>query len=53
MKGEKTERTLSTESFIHKLKFKYNKIKIETIDERFTTVQSYSTINELRCRILK
>ena len=51
MKGEKTERTLSTESFIHKLKCKYNKIKIETIDERLTTVQAHRTMNELRCRI--
>ena len=53
MKGEKTERTLSTESFIHKLKCKYNKIKIETIDERLTTVQAHRTMNELRCRIKK
>ena len=51
MKGEKTERTFSTESFIHKLKCKYNKIKIETIDERLTTVQAHRTMNELRCRI--
>jgi len=33
MDGSKTYRVEITEKFIHKLKCKYNKIKIETIDE--------------------
>ena len=36
-----------TKKFIHKLKCKYNKIKIETVDERLTTVQAHRTMNEL------
>lgn len=47
MDGSKTERTQKTEQFIHKLKCKYNKIKIETVDERLTTVQAHKTMNEL------
>ena len=38
MDGTKTIRAEVTEKFIHKLKCKYNKIKIESIDERLTTV---------------
>ena len=33
--------------FIHKLKCKYNKIKIETVDERLTTVEAHRTMNYL------
>ena len=47
LKGEKTERTIITEKFIHKLKCKYNKIKIDTIDERLTTVEAHKTMNFL------
>ena len=47
MDGSKTERVQKTEQFIHKLKCKYNKIKIETVDERLTTVQAHKTMNEL------
>ena len=47
LKGTKSERTIKTEEFIHKLKCKYNTIKIETIDERLTTVQAHSTMNIL------
>lgn len=47
MNGTKTERVEKTKSFIHKLKCKYNKIKIETVDERLTTVQAHRTMNEL------
>ena len=47
MDGSKTERVEKTEKFIHKLKCKYNKIKIETVDERLTTVQAHRTMNEL------
>lgn len=47
LKGEKTVRAEKTEQFIHKLKCKYNKIKIETIDERLTTVAAHKTMNLL------
>lgn len=47
LKGEKTVRAEITERFIHKLKCKYNKIKIETIDERLTTVAAHKTMNFL------
>ena len=47
LKGEKTVRAEVTEKFIHKLKCKYNKIKIETIDERLTTVAAHKTMNFL------
>ena len=47
LKGEKTVRVEVTEKFIHKLKCKYNKIKIETIDERLTTVAAHKTMNFL------
>lgn len=47
MDGSKTERVEKTEKFIHKLKCKYNQIKIETVDERLTTVQAHKTMNEL------
>ena len=47
LKGEKTVRAEVTEKFVHKLKCKYNKIKIETIDERLTTVAAHKTMNLL------
>lgn len=47
MNGTKTERVEVTENFIHKLKCKYNKIKIESIDERLTTVAAHKTMNFL------
>ena len=47
MNGTKSERAEVTEKFIHKLKCKYNKIKIETIDERLTTVAAHKTMNLL------
>ena len=47
MDGTKTERVEKTEKFIHKLKCKYNKIQIETVDERLTTVQAHRTMNDL------
>lgn len=47
LKGEKTVRAEVTEKFIHKLKCKYNKINIVTVDERLTTVQAHKTMNEL------
>ena len=47
MNGTKTERVEVTEKFIHKLKWKFNKIKIEKIDERLTTVEAHKTMNFL------
>ena len=47
MDGTKTARAEVTEKFIHKLKCKYNKIKIETMDERLTTVAAHKTMNSL------
>lgn len=47
MNGEITKRAEATKDFIHKLKCKYNKIKIESIDERLTTVQAHKTMNDL------
>ena len=47
LKGTKSERTLNTEKFIHKLKCKYNKLKIEMVDERLTTVEAHKTMNFL------
>ena len=47
MDGTLSERTEITEKFIHKLKCKYNKLKIEIIDERLTTVAAHKTMNFL------
>ena len=47
MDGTSSERTQITEKFIHKLKCKYNKLKIETIDERLTTIAAHKTMNLL------
>ncbi len=47
MDGTKTERVEVTNQFIHKLKCKYNKIKIVEIDERLTTVAAHKTMNFL------
>ena len=47
MNGDEGQRVEETKAFIHKLKCKYNKMKIETVDERLTTVQAYNTMKEL------
>lgn len=47
MNGTISERAKITQEFVHKLKCKYNKIKIETIDERLTTVAAHKTMNLL------
>ncbi len=47
MDGTKTFRAEITEKFIHKLKCKYNNIKIDSIDERLTTVAAHKTMNYL------
>ena len=50
MNGTKGPRVEKTEKFIHKLKCKYNKIKIESIDERLTTVQAHKTMTMLEIK---
>ena len=47
LNGDKSTRAEVTEKFIHKLKCKYNKLKIETQDERLTTVEAHRTMNDL------
>ncbi len=47
LNGTISERAKITQEFVHKLKCKYNKIKIETIDERLTTVEAHKTMNFL------
>ena len=47
MDGTSGQRVEITESFIHKLKCKFNKIKIDTMDERLTTVMAHKTMNFL------
>ncbi|MBP3255836.1 MAG: Holliday junction resolvase RuvX [Clostridia bacterium] len=47
LNGTKAERVEVTEKFIHKLKCRFPKIKIETIDERLTTVEAHKTMNFL------
>ena len=47
MDGSSTFRVEATNKFLHKFKCKYNKMKIETIDERLTTVQTHKTLNDL------
>ena len=47
MNGTISKRAEITEKFVHKLKCKYNKIKIEVIDERLTTVSAHKTMNFL------
>ena len=47
MDGTMSERGEITQKFVHKLKCKYNKMKIEVIDERLTTVAAHKTMNFL------
>ncbi len=47
MNGTATDRVELTEKLIHKLKCKYNKLKIDWIDERLTTVAAHKTMNFL------
>ena len=47
LNGTISKRAEITEQFVHKLKCKYNKIKIDTIDERLTTVEAHKTMNFL------
>lgn len=50
LKGEETGRAEVTRLFLHKLKCKYSKIKIETVDERLTSVQAHKTMNDLNIK---
>ncbi len=45
--GTMSERAKVTKQFIHKLKCKYNKMKIDMMDERLTTVEAHKTMNFL------
>lgn len=47
LNGTSSERVDITNAFINKLKCKFNKIKIATIDERLTTVAAHKTMNFL------
>ena len=47
MNGTKADRVEVTEKFIHKLKCRFPKIKVEPIDERLTTVAAHKTMNFL------
>ena len=47
MNGSSSFRVEATENFIHKLKCKYNKMNIVTVDERLTTVEAHRTMNDL------
>ena len=47
LNGDEADRVEITEKFIQKLKCKFNKIKIEKIDERLTTVAAHKTMHML------
>ena len=47
LNGDSADRVDITKNFIHKLKCKFNKIKIVEVDERLTTVAAHRTMNEL------
>lgn len=53
MNGTKSERVEVTEKFIHKLRCRFPKIKIECIDERLTTVEAHKTMNFLNVNKFK
>lgn len=47
LNGTSGERVDKTEKFIHKLKCLFNKVKINKVDERLTTVEAHKTMNAL------
>lgn len=53
MSGKEADRVEVTKQFIHKLKCKFNKISIETMDERLTTVAAHKTMNFLEVKKTK
>ncbi len=50
MNGTASERVKITEEFVHRLKCKYNNIKIIMVDERLTTVEAHRTMNFLNVK---
>jgi len=50
LKGEETVRAEVTRAFLHKLKCKYPKLRIELVDERLTSVQAHKTMNDLQIK---
>ena len=50
MNGSESARVEITRKFIHKLRCKFPKIKIEEIDERLTTVAAHRTMNDLEVK---
>ena len=53
LNGDSSERVEVTKKFIQKLKCKFNKIKIDEIDERLTTVAAHKTMNFLEIKKTK
>lgn len=47
MDGTLSKRSEETKEFIHKLKSRFNKIEIISVDERLTTVEAHKTMNLL------
>lgn len=47
MDGTESKRVELTKKFMHKLRCKYNKLKIDYMDERLTTVTAHRTMNLL------
>ena len=47
LNGDEADRVEITKKFIQKLKCKFNKVKIETVDERLITVAAHKTMNFL------
>ena len=50
LNGDEADRVEITKKFIQKLKCKFNKVKIETVDERLTTVAAHKTMNFLNVK---
>ena len=50
LNGDEADRVEVTKKFIQKLKCKFNKINIEEIDERLTTVAAHKTMNFLEIK---
>lgn len=47
MDGSESKRSIETKDFVHKLKSRFNKIEIISVDERLTTVEAHKTMNML------
>ena len=47
LNGDSSDRVDVTNQFIQKLKCKFGQVKIETVDERLTTVAAHKTMNFL------